>query len=409
SGGTGARAARSAPGTWCGTGSGSLPGSPSPRTRAEPGPEMSLPPPLVIPAARLHDLADGASLEWLEADGRGGFASGTAVGANTRRYHGVLTVARRPPADRVVLLSRLEEVVITAAGERYELPATYYPGAVHPTGLRWLESFRLDPWPVWEYRLGALTLTKALFAARDAGAVVVTYEVHGGEARLELRPLVAGRGHHALVQANEHVAQAADVEPGRITYRPYPLIPPLVLSHDGGEWHADPRWYYRTLYPRGAERTERVEEWAATERRRRAAAAERGRRLGDDDAALATLGARLALAADTFLVERDDARSIIAGYPWFADWGRDAMISIPGLCLALGRIDDAEAVLRAFAAHQRDGQVPNRFPDDGGEIPVDHYNAADASLWFVEAVAALHEAGGDTRAFRQAVHTTMHA
>src|SRR5690606_26590356 len=124
---------------------------------------------------------------------------------------------------------------------------------------------------------------------------------------------------------------------------------------------------------------------------------------------LATLGARLALAAEAFLVERDDARSIIAGYPWFADWGRDAMISIPGLCLALGRIDDAEAVLRAFAAHQRDGLIPNRFPDHGGEVPSDHYNAADASLWFVEAVAALHDAGGDTRAFRQAVHTVLHA
>jgi len=404
---------------------------------------MSLPPPLVIPPARLHDLADGAALEWLEADGRGGFASGTAVGANTRRYHGVLVVARRPPTDRIVLLSRLEEVVITAAGERYELATNYYPGVVHPTGHRWLASFRLDPWPVWEYRLGSLTLTKALFAARDAGAVVVIYQVSGGEAQLELRPLVAGRGYHALVQANEHVAQAAEVEPGRITYRPYPLIPPLVLSHDGGDWHADPRWYYRTLYPRETERglddaedlfqpgvlrvllapdrpwrlvcatrpaqPGRVEEWAAEERRRRAAAAERGRQLGGDDDALATLGARLALAAEAFLVQRDDARSIIAGYPWFADWGRDAMISIPGLCLALGRIDDAEAVLRAFAAHQRDGLIPNRFPDDGGEIPADHYNAADASLWFVEAVAALNEAGGDTRPFRQAVHTILHA
>ncbi len=404
---------------------------------------MSLPPPLVIPPARLHDLADGAALEWLEADGRGGFASGTAVGANTRRYHGVLVVARRPPTDRIVLLSRLEEVVITATGERYELATNYYPGVVYPTGHRWLASFRLDPWPVWEYRLGSLTLTKALFAARDAGAVVVTYAVSGGEARLELRPLVAGRGYHVLVQANEHVEQVAAVEPGRITYQPYPLIPPLVLSHDGGDWHADPRWYYRTLYPRETERglddaedlfqpgvlrvrltperpwrlvcatqpesPDRVEEWAAAERRRRADAAERGRHLGGDDAALATLGARLALAAEAFLVERDDARSNIAGDPWFADWGRDAMISIPGLCLALGRIDDAEAVLRAFAAHQRDGLIPNRFPDHGGEVPSDHYNAADASLWFVEAVAALHDAGGDTRAFRQAVHTVLHA
>src|SRR5690606_41326700 len=106
---------------------------------------MSLPPPLVIPAARLHDLADGASLEWLEVDGRGGFASGTAVGANTRRYHGVLVVARRPPTDRIVLLSRLEEVVITPAGERYELATNYYPGLQYPTRHGRLASLPLAP------------------------------------------------------------------------------------------------------------------------------------------------------------------------------------------------------------------------------------------------------------------------
>src|SRR5690606_24948947 len=127
-------------------------------------------------------------------------------------------------------------------------------GAVYPNGHRWLDQFRLDPWPVWQYRLGPLTLTKALFAARAADAVVVMYHVSGGDAELELRPLVAGRDYHALVSANEVVAERAEVEPGRVTYRPYPGIPPLVLSHDGGDWHADPRWYYRTVYPRETER-----------------------------------------------------------------------------------------------------------------------------------------------------------
>jgi predicted glycogen debranching enzyme len=404
---------------------------------------VSLLPPIIIPAARLHDLEDSASLEWLETDGRGGYASGTAAGANTRRYHAVLVVARRPPADRIALLSRLEEAVVTATGERYELATNYYPGTIYPTGHRWLESFRLDPWPVWQYRLGSLTLTKALFFARSVGAVVVLYHLRGGDALLELRPLVAGRSDHALVSANEVVAQEAEVEPGRITYHPYPRIPPLVLTHDGGEWHPDPRWYYRTVYPRETERglddredlfqpgvlrvplaagrswrlacathpvrLDRVAEWAAAERRRRADAAARGRRLGGADEWLANLGARLGLAAEAFLVERDDARTIIAGYPWFTDWGRDAMISIPGLCLALGRIEDAEAVLRAFAAQQRDGLIPNRFPDDGGEVPADHYNAADAPLWFVEAVAALHDAGGDARPFWPAVQRVIRA
>jgi predicted glycogen debranching enzyme len=404
---------------------------------------MSLPTPLVVLPARLQNLDQGSRLEWLEADGRGGYAASTAVGANTRRYHGLLVVARRPPTDRIVLLSRFEETLVTPAGEVVPLSVNFYPGAVHPTGHRYLEEFRLDPWPVWRYRIGPLTLTKALFVSRAAGATVILYYLQGGDAVLELRPLVAGRDFHALVRANDAVARTAEVEHGRIVYRPYPDLPPIVLSHDGGEWHPGGEWYYQTLYPRETERglddredlfcpgvlrvplargrlwrmacstapvpVHRAAEWAASERRRRSAAAERGRRAAGADVGLSELGARLGLAAEAFLVQRDDGLSILAGYPWFADWGRDAMISIPGLCLVTGRIEEAARVLDTFAAHLRDGLIPNRFPDHGGEVPDDHYNAADASLWFVEAVAALAERGGDVRPFWPAVREIIHA
>ncbi len=403
---------------------------------------MALPPPIVIPPERLHDLADAASLEWLETDGRGGYAASTAAGVNTRRYHGLLVVARQPPADRVVLLSRLEETVVDGRGTRWELGVNYYPGAVHPQGHRWLAEFRLDPWPVWRWRLGALTLTKAVLFSREAGALLVLYRLRGGSARLELRPFIAGRGFHALVHENPAVWPRAEAVPGRVHYAPYEGIPALVLSHDAAEWRHAGEWYRQTLYPRETERgmddredlylpgflaaeladggvwrvacatepveTQSVPALAAAERDRRERLARRGREAAHA-AADTDLGARLAVAADDFVVRRGAGLSILAGYPWFADWGRDAMIALPGLLLATGRTADAASVLHTFAAHLRDGLIPNRFPEGGGPIPDDHYNAADAPLWFVEAVAALADAGGDAGPLWPAVRAILDA
>lgn len=411
--------------------------------RNEGAPPRALPPPIIVPLERVRDLQVGARLEWLETDGRGGYASGTVAGVNTRRYHGILVVARRPPTDRIVLLSRLEETVVSPTGEYFELATNHYPGAIHPHGYRYLEEFRLSPWPIWRYRLGGLVLFRELFLARESGATVLRYRLEGGEARLESRPLVAGRDFHALVTENDRVTPTAAAEPGLVTYQPYPGIPPLFLSHTGGEWHHDRRWYRQTIYSwetaRGLDDredlynpgvltaqlrsgeswilacatspvpVEEVESWAEMEVERRGEAADSGRRLGGNHPVLADLGARLGLAADAFLVQRDDGASILAGYPWFADWGRDAMISLPGLCLVTRRLDKATAVLRVFAAHLRDGLIPNRFPDRGGPVPDDNYNAADASLWFVEAVAAFGEAGGNTTEFWPTVREILRA
>jgi predicted glycogen debranching enzyme len=319
----------------------------------------------------------------------------------------------------------------------------HYPGAIHPRGYRYLEEFRLAPWPIWRYRLGGLILTRTLFIAREPGATVLRYQIEGGEAMLELRPLVAGRDFHALVRENDVVARTAEAEPGHVVYLPYPEIPPLVLSHAGGEWQNDGYWYRHTIYFRETERgledredlynpgylTVRLRngegwtlacatrpvpvaeaaEWAVAEAERRGSATEAGRRLGAGDPVLSDLGARLGLAADAFLVEREGGETVIAGYPWFADWGRDTMISIPGLCLVTGRIEEAAAILRVFATHLRAGLIPNHFPDHGGAVPDDHYNAADASLWFIEAVAALGDAGGDTTEFWPAVQEILRA
>lgn len=424
-------------------GPGSRRGSRSSPMPAEGSGAELLPPPIIAPLERVRDYQVSSRLEWLETDGRGGYASSTAACANTRRYHGLLVVARRPPTDRIVLLSRLEELVLMPDGACYELAANHYPGIIHPRGYRYLEEFRLDPWPLWRYRLGSTILTRELFVAREPGATVLRYRVEGGEAVLEVRPLVAGRDFHALVMENDVVVPTAAAEPGLVVYQPYPGIPPLFLSHDGGEWRHDGHWYRQTIYSRETERglddredlynpgvlsislrpgttwsmacatapvpVREAEEWATTEVARRGIMAQAGRHTGGDDPALADLGARLGLAAEAFLVRRGEGETILAGYPWFADWGRDAMISIPGLCLALGQTERAAAVLRVFAGHLRAGLIPNHFPDSGGPIPDDHYNAADASLWFIEAVAALAAAGGDSHEFWATVHEIIRA
>jgi len=390
---------------------------------AEISPEESLPPAIIVPLERARELQSTSRLEWLEPDGRGGYASSTVSGCNTRRYHGLLVIARRPPTDRVVLLSRIEEVLVTPEGAHYHLATNHYPGLIYPQGYRYLEEFRLDPWPVWRYRLNTLVLTRELFMAKEPGVLVLRYRLEGGAAALELRPLIAGRDFHALVTENDEVSPTATMEEGVVSYKPYPSIPTLFITHEGGEWHHDGHWYRETCYRQEAERgladredlyspgflrapleddeawtmilaTERsaieeVPRWRSDELRRRSKIAIRGRDLTGGDPFLGELGARLALAADAFVVTRGEGESIIAGYPWFADWGRDTMISLPGLCLVTGEKEIAASIIRTFTSEIRDGLIPNRFPDDGGPIPDDHYNSVDASLWLIEAVAAL--------------------
>jgi len=391
----------------------------------------------VVAGSRARELETATRLEWLETDGYGGYASSTVACANTRRQHGLLVVARRPPADRFVLLSRMEETLVTVEGERFELGTNFYPGAVHPHGHVRIEEFRLDPWPIWRYRIGPLTLVRELFFAREVGALVLSYVIEGGPARLELRPLVAGRAADALVQANHEIAPRAEVAVDHVVHRPYPGVPPLVLSFRAGAWSDTGEWFWQTVYPRDAEQgrddredlyspgvlaasltpgeqwvvacgvapvdTALAHAWARAERLRREIVAARGRALAGADPAVGDTAARLALAAEDFLVKRNGGLTIIAGYPFSADWGRDAMVALPGILLATGRLREAASVLRTFAAEMRDGLIPNRFPDDGGRVPLSHYNSADASLWFVEAVAAFADAGGDATEFLPAV------
>jgi len=378
--------------------------------------------PISFDATVTHDFENAASREWLEANGLGGWASGTIAGCHTRRYHGLLVAATRPPVGRMVLLSKLSETLVLG-DERFELDTNRYSGAVNPRGYEMLSSFALDPMPTFVYEAGGVKLRKTITAIHGENTTVVLYEVLEAPSSfsLELRPLIAYRDYHALQHRNDAIRFAnATFADGVFRARPYDGAPELFLQAAGCSFSAKPDWYFRFEYAKEQERgldayedlfcygafhrqlakgdrfgvivsTGEVDgrdpmALVAKERARRKAVASAV--AGDDDTVRA-----LTLAADSFIVRRgEDLRTIIAGYPWFSDWGRDTMIALPGVCLATGRYDDAKKILRAFARSVDAGMLPNRFPDEGY---APEYNTVDATLWFFVAAHRYLEASGD--------------
>jgi len=357
----------------------------------------------------LRDLNAASSREWLETNGIGGFSSSTIIGLNTRRYHGLLTAATKPPVGRYVLLSNLEETLVID-GRRYDLATNQYPGAIHPQGFNFQTGFRLDPFPVFTYEIEDLRLTKSVFMVPGENTTVVQYELSGeneSEVRLEVRPLTAFRDYHSTTHENGAINSQLETEPGQITFKPYADLPALHLAHDPASVDANGFWYrnfqYAVEQERGLDFAEdlfnpctitfdlnaksTVSIIAATERRDATnAGAYRQAELTRRSTSKTDLATLLSSAAAQFIVARERGETVIAGYHWFADWGRDTMIALPGLTLVTGRFDVARDILTEFAKHVDRGMLPNRFPD-AGETP--EYNTVDATLWFFEAVRSL--------------------
>src|SRR5580698_2545612 len=369
--------------------------------------------PIEFHRAVCGNQSEASSREWLETNGIGGFACSTIIGLNTRRYHALLTAATKPPLGRVVLLSKLEETLVVE-GQRFELSANQYQNVIHPRGFEYLVSFRLDPFPVFLYRCGDLQLEKTVFLVHGENTVVVQYQLvgdlRGRACTLEVRPLIAFRDYHGTTHANDAINRNVDVRAGAAIITPYPGLPSLSFFHDAQSVDPSGFWFYNFLYEREQERGldaledlyspfllafDLARDSSATmiastvphnvseaadlkdgEIRRRARIA-RATPVEDPFATLLTT------AADQFIVARGEQKSVIAGYPWFGDWGRDTMISLPGLALVTGRYDDARNILRAFARSIDRGMLPNRFPDSG-EAP--EYNTVDATLWMFHAI-----------------------
>ena len=370
-----------------------------------------------ICAPSLPDL----SAEWLETDGLGGFASGTVGGVRTRRYHSFLTVATDPPAGRSILVNGLEAFVETPH-ERFPLSSQQYAAEiVAPDGFRSIVAFNSDPWPTWVYQLPDGTRVQhELFVQHGSPVVVLSWKLLDspidGSVKLTVRPFVSGRDYHALHHENPQFCFGPVNNNGIVAWQPYQSLPGVAVRCNGYYRH-DPQWYrhfhYEAERERGFDHNEDLAspgefecdllsgeavlilaadsakaeslsppEWTIRQVRDQ----ERARR--------GALGEQLERAADCYIVRRNEGRSIIAGYPWFADWGRDTFIAIRGLCVATGRLAEAEQILLAWSGTIFRGMVPNRFPDSSSPGGEPEFNSVDASLWFVIAIYEFLDAAG---------------
>ena len=383
-----------------------------------------------------RNLEPAARREWLVTDGLGGYASGTVAGVNTRRYHGLLIASLNPPVQRMVLLAALEEWLSAPDGERHPLSAQeYWDGTVYPDGFRFLEGVDVDGMlPIFRWVVDGRIIEKRIWMEHRLTRTVVTYRlVNGPPVSLQLRPLFAHRNYHEqrhgqggfemAESGRGWVVDAAGVR-SHFEVRPSPLV------------RSRPDWYWRVLHRAERERGLDDEEdlftpgtvevaldeqqpvvvlagtdpaprdwdvatsWHAARQRQAALT---------DPSTRHPLAGQLVIAGEQFRVARglvnspppaagegqgEGQRTVIAGYHWFADWGRDTMISLPALAMRPGTLWEARAVLDTYIRYLDHGLIPNRFPD-GGEAP--EYDTIDATLWLFQAVAAYLRASGDWR------------
>jgi len=383
--------------------------------------------------------------EWLETDGLGGFASGPVTGPRRRRYHALLISARTPPTGRMMLVGGLEAALETPGG-RFALTAQRYtPDVVTGADGHALESFAGEPWPTWIFRLPDGTRVEhQLFMRAGAPQVFLSWRLRSASrgptaapqlawARLRVRLLLGGRDFHALMHENAALSFDPEIDGGALRFRPYAGGPAVVVAASGRYQH-QPVWYRHFLYEeerdRGLDFVEDLAspgEWSFELGEAEAAlvltadGAGRTSALAPARAALdearaaesarrAALGTRIDRSADQYLAARRGGRTLIAGYPWFGDWGRDTFIALRGLLLATGRVREAIEVLLAWAGLVSEGMLPNYFPDAAG---TPEYNTVDASLWYAVVVgetvaqAGASLDGGAGRRLRDAVEAIL--
>jgi len=381
------------------------------------------------------DLAAAESREWLVTNGIGGYASGTIAGSQTRRYHGLLVAALQPPVGRTQLVSAIDEIVHYAGTDFSLATHRWANGVVDPKGFLSLESFHLEGTkPVWTYGLADALLEKRVWMRQGENTTYIQYTLARGSSaiEMELTALVNYRDFHSLTRAGDWRMKIEPV-PGGVKVAAFDGATPFYLKSSAASCEPRHEWYrgcyyaeetarglddredhlfaamFRAKLEVGSSATFVVTSEAAASLDGETAFGERANydvKLFQDwqakNEALAEEAPswlwQLILAADQFIVKRSlpeepDGRSVIAGYHWFGDWGRDTMIALPGLTLATGRADIAKKILLAFSRYVEGGMLPNNFPDAGGKP---EYNTVDAALWYFEAVRQYFEATQDT-------------
>ncbi|MGZ6387898.1 MAG: amylo-alpha-1,6-glucosidase [Ktedonobacterales bacterium] len=401
------------------------------------------------------DLPAALRREWIVTNGLGGYASGTLAGVSTRSYHGLLVAALNPPVDRTVLVGSMVEWA-TYDGKRYPLSTHEYgDGTVDPQGYKYLQSFALEGMlPVWIFAVADALLERRVWMAQGANTAYVSYRLlrGSGDLHLEMTPLITYRGFHSL-SSGQGWQPGVEAGARQTIIRAFEGAVPYAVLANGGQFAPDGRWWWNFRYRAETERglQDRGDLYApglfsvalkpGTPAYTLTLTAEMSEHGLDGDVAVAAARERqlqllraagvedahpvvqqLTLAADQFIVRRGSARpvnpvetrlgeggqdqghmpilqapqqnmTVIAGYHWFNDWGRDTMIALRGLTLATGRPEDMANILRSFAQYVADGLLPNNFPDQSGQIP--GYNTADATLWYVVALHAYSETTSD--------------
>jgi predicted glycogen debranching enzyme len=349
--------------------------------------------------------------EWLEADGLGGFASGASTGIRTRRYHALLLIATTPPTGRVVLVNGFDAWVETANGTFSLSSQCYAPDVIGGDGAQRIEAFGWEPWPQWIFKLEDGTrIELEILAIKGEPTTCLSWKLLGPpkDVKLHVRPFLSGRDYHSLHKGNPGFRFDAEIRPDRVSWQPYRDVPGVTALTNARYAH-DPHWYYNFLYEEERARGLDCEEdlaapgvlsWNLAEGKAALVLTTNGHAAASLPANLKPVellnklceaehkrrekfSSRLDRAADAYIVQRGEGKTVIAGYPWFTDWGRDTLIALRGLCLATGRLDVARDILVAWSAAVSEGMLPNRFPDQGGQP---EFNAVDASLWLVISV-----------------------
>ena len=348
--------------------------------------------------------------EWLETDGLGGFASGTASGVRTRRYHNILMIAKNPPSDRVILVNGLEAWVETP-DETFPISTQHYHNdIIWPEGYKNCTKFDSDPWPTWTFKVGELEIIQELFVPEGIQGTAIRWTATGltEGAKLHVKPLLSGRDYHSMHHQNEDIDLATQWQGHDLIWQTYEDAP-RIFAESNGEFEDKPEWFQSFYYEQEAERgLDTTEDLGCP--------GEFHFDLSRGEAIL-LLGAELRISnqidqsgapakdifetlhqqelkrrksitrvdrsAQQYIVNRAAGKTIIAGYPWFTDWGRDTFIAIRGLCMARGDHKTARSILVSWADTVSEGMIPNRFPDSG-DVP--EFNSVDASLWYIVAV-----------------------
>jgi predicted glycogen debranching enzyme len=371
------------------------------------------------------NLSAAESREWLVTNGIGGFASGTVAGSQTRRYHGLLVAALQPPVGRTQLVSTIDEIVHYAGTDFFLATHRWTSGAVDPKGFLLLEDFHLEgTTPVWTYALADALLEKRIWMRQGENTTYIQYMVVRGSGTLEMewKALVNYRDFHSLTHAGDWRMNITAVDRG-VKVLAYDGATPFYLKSSTASCEPRHEWYLGCYFPEETERglDDREDRLFAALFRTKLEVGSSATFVLTTEAAASLDGEtaraeranhdvklfhewqeknkglageapswiwQLVLAADQFIVcrslpEEPGGRSIIAGYHWFGDWGRDTMIALPGLTLTTGRADIARQILLAFSRYIDGGMLPNNFPDAGGKP---EYNTVDAALWYFESI-----------------------